>query len=152
MRITIAWVLVILAGLTSAGCEVGVIRIQGSAMAPTLNDGDRRLLSRHYPGDVLTRGAVVAFRYPRDPSKNFVMRIVGLPGERVEIVKGAVSVDGKPLEEPYVAEENRSNEHHGPLVIPPGEYFVMGDNRRNASDSRSWGTVSGKLVWGEWRR
>jgi signal peptidase I len=121
------------------------VNIMGDAMAPTLNDGDSAIATRRF--DRLDRGDIVALRYPRDELKSFVKRIVGLPGERIEMADGRVSIDGRPLDEPYVLDANRSRDTWGPRTVPDGEYFVMGDNRRNSSDSRSWGTVTHGAIW-----
>jgi signal peptidase I len=122
-----------------------VIRIEGHSMSPTLQNDDRAIFVRlrQAPG----RGSVVALRYPRNPAKSFVMRIVGLPGEQVSIDDGVVSIDGRPLAEPYLLEANRSRERLAPVQLGPEEYFVMGDNRRNASDSREWGLVPRRHIW-----
>lgn len=122
-----------------------LIRVEGHAMSPTLQDGDRAIFVRlrRQPA----RGSVVALRYPKNPAKSFVMRIVGLPGERVSIDDGVVSIDGQPVAEPYLAPANRSHEHLGPRQLGPEEYYVLGDNRRNASDSREWGPVPRRHIW-----
>ncbi len=85
------------------------------------------------------RGDVIVFRYPKDPSRDFVKRVIGLPGETVEIHRGAVKIDGEALDEPYLEERDLSS--LGPTLVPPESYFVMGDNRDGSSDSRHWGTV-----------
>ena len=85
------------------------------------------------------RGDVIVFRYPKDPSRDFVKRVIGLPGETVEIHRGAVRIDGEVLDEPYLEERDLSS--LGPTLVPPESYFVMGDNRDGSSDSRHWGTV-----------
>ena len=113
-------------------------------MAPTLADGER--VSVRTAIDPLKRGDIVVFDYPRDPSRMFLKRIVGLPGEPIEITAQGVTIDGRPLAEPYVLAENRSVSRWGPTRIPDGEYFVLGDNRRNSSDSRHWGTVRRELI------
>jgi signal peptidase I len=121
------------------------IRVEGHSMSPTLQNGDRAIFVRlrQPPG----RGSVVALRYPKDPTKSFVMRIVGLPGEQLSIDDGVVSIDGRPLAEPYLLQDNRSHERFAPRQLGPDEYFVLGDNRRNASDSREWGPVPGRHIW-----
>jgi signal peptidase I len=117
-----------------------VARIEGSAMSPFLRDDDRTLFFP-FTGPV-ERGTVVKFRYPRDRRKSFVERVVGLPGERLSIVNGVVRIGDVSLSEPYVAAENRWFGEFGPIQLGPDEYFVMGDNRRNSSDSREWGPVA----------
>jgi signal peptidase I len=101
----------------------------------------------------IERGHVVVFKYPEEPSRDFIKRVIGLPGETVEIKNKVVSIDGKPLDEPYVhfleppldpqdAEygvrfEGRGDSW-GPQAVPPGHLFVLGDNRDNSKDSRYW--------------
>lgn len=132
----------VLLGLASAGC--GNVRVEGDAMAPTLADGD--LVSVTTTIEPLMRGDVVVFTHPRDPSRTFLKRIVGLPGEEIEITDRGVTIDGQPLDEPYVLAANRSTNHWGPTQIGDGEYFVLGDNRRNSEDSRHWGAVRRDLI------
>ena len=138
--------IVVLSLALAAACGRSSVNISGNAMAPTLNDGERWPIARNV--DRVERGDLVAFHYPRDQSKSFVKRVVALPGERVSIRQGEVTIDGRRLDEPYVAAENRSAESFE-IVVPPDEFFVMGDNRRNSSDSRHWGTVAKGLVWGK---
>lgn len=126
------------------GCVGPNARIEGSAMSPTLNDGERWPIVRIV--DRLERGDIVVFYYPRDQSKSFVKRVIGLPGERITIRQGEVSVDGRRLDETYVATANRSAEAFE-VVVPADEFFLMGDNRRNSSDSRHWGAVPKALIW-----
>jgi signal peptidase I len=122
-----------------------MVENKGHAMEPTLQDGERLIVFRNI--NRLERGQIVAFRYPQDVSRSFVKRIVGLPGEEIAIRDGRVFIDGREIDEPYVGAENRSADTRQPLAIPDGEYFVLGDNRRNSSDSRHWGTVQRELVW-----
>lgn len=128
-----------------AACGLFRVNVVGNAMAPTLKDGESALATRSVSR--LDRGDIVGFKYPRDESKSFVLRIIALPGERIEIAAGRVAIDGRPLQESYVIEENRSSESWGPTRVPDNEYFMMGDNRRNSSDSRTWGTVRRDLIW-----
>jgi signal peptidase I len=129
----------------ATGCGVLRVNIDGEAMAPTLKDGESALATRTF--DTLARGDIVSFRYPKDESKSFLKRIVGVPGDRIESKNGSILVDGRPLVEPYVAEANRSADSWGPVTVPDGQYFMMGDNRRNSSDSRSWGLVRRDAIW-----
>jgi signal peptidase I len=113
------------------------------------------LLPRLFPMRDVRRGDIIVFRFPDNPEVDYVKRVIGLPGEIVSIRNKVVSINGKPLEEPYVLyddpqtypagsflpEPYRSRDHFGPVVVPEGEYFAMGDNRDRSSDSRYWGGV-----------
>ena len=114
--------------------------IDGSCMEPQLKNGDRVVVNK-----VSTflrspqRGDIVVFPFPRKPEKDFVKRVVGLPGDVIAIKHGVLLRNGKPLIEPYVPELIAGS--FGPRKIPPGQVFVLGDNRNNSFDSRFWGTV-----------
>lgn len=82
------------------------------------------------------RGDIVIFPYPDNPETIYVKRIIGLPGETVEIKNGAVYIDGEPIEEPYLKEAMKGE--YGPYVVPEGCYFMLGDNRNSSQDSRKW--------------
>ena len=82
------------------------------------------------------RGDVVIFPYPDNPEATYVKRVIGLPGETVEIKEGFVYIDGEPIEEPYLKEAMRGE--YGPYVVPEGSYFMLGDNRNSSADSRKW--------------
>ncbi len=116
--------------------------IPTGSMENTIMPGDRVFASRiHYLFTEPKRGDIIVFRYPDDESVNYVKRIIGLPGETVEIKNGEVYVDGAKLEEPYIKEE-MSKENFGPYQVPEDSYFVMGDNRNNSNDSRRWLTTN----------
>ena len=134
-----------LSGAGAAGCGALRVDIVGESMAPTLKNGHRVVATRTLTD--LKQGDVVCFRYPKDESKSFVQRIVGLPGDRIEMHDGVVTINGRLLDEPYVAESNRSRDSWGPITVAEGQYFLMGDNRRNSSDSRSWGLVRRDAIW-----
>lgn len=131
--------------VTIVGCGMLRVDVQGEAMSPTLRDGESALATRRV--DSVDRGDIIGFRYPQDESKSFLKRVIGLPGERVESAAGRISINSQLLSEPYVIEQNQSGDTWGPITIPDGHYFVMGDNRRNSSDSRHWGTVSRAAIW-----
>ena len=119
-------------------------------------------LGRLFPLRDIHRGDIIVFRYPLDPDTDFVKRVIGLPGDTVTIDDKVVSINGKPLVEPYVVHDDpqiypnqpalpepyRSRDHFGPVVVPQGQYFAMGDNRDRSSDSRYWGTVPRSLIKG----
>src|SRR6266702_3278424 len=108
------------------------------------------------------RGDIIVFRYPLQPDTDFVKRVIGMPGDTVEIRDKKVSVNGKALNEPYVIHEDstvyplqpalpepyRSRDQFGPFTVPLGQYFAMGDNRDRSSDSRYWGTVPRSMIKG----
>lgn len=102
---------------------------------------------RLYPFHPPSRGDIVIFKFPRDPSRDFVKRVVGLPGETVSLEQGRVFIDGMPVDEPYLEERDDSN--MPPTLVPPESYFVMGDNRDGSSDSRHWGTVPMENIVGK---
>ncbi len=85
------------------------------------------------------RGEIIVFRYPQQPDKDFIKRIIGVPGDLVEVRAGRVYLNGKLLDEPYIREG--ATYDLPPKVVPPGQYFVLGDNRPNSSDSHVWGFV-----------
>jgi signal peptidase I len=89
------------------------------------------------------------FWYPHDPSKSYIKRVIGLPGDRVKIEEGRVYVNGKAMEEPYVPDEYRDRQSREEKVLPAGEYFVLGDHRSSSNDSRAWGNVDRKLIYGK---
>ncbi len=100
------------------------------------------------------RGDVVVFRFPRDPDRDFIKRVIGVPGDRVRVEDGTVYVNDVPLEEDYVSQAS-GRDLEEEQVVPPGNYFVLGDNRPNSSDSRTWGFVPeeniiGKAVLSYW--
>lgn len=126
--------------------------VEGASMDPTFESGDYLIvdeLSYHFKTPV--RGEVIIFKYPKDPKKSFIKRVIGLPGETVIISEGRVSIvnseypKGFPLEESYIKlTKNDSSVHH----LGPNEYFVLGDNRPSSADSRVWGAVPEKNIIG----
>jgi signal peptidase I len=100
------------------------------------------------------RGDIIVFPFPRDPSRDFIKRVVGLPGERVEVRNHHAYINGEPLKEPYIKLDERAAmhpsrySHWGPEVVPAGKLFVMGDNRDNSADSRDWGFLDSEQVKG----
>jgi signal peptidase I len=125
-------------------------RVQGTSMQPLLEDGERivvnKLVYRFAP---IARGDVVVFWYPRDPSVSFIKRVIGLPGDLVEIRDGFVYLNGHRQEEPYLREGFRDLSTMAPTEVKPGYYFVLGDHRGSSNDSRSWGEVPEKYIYGK---
>ena len=158
---------VILALLIFLGLQFGVqnYRVEGSSMRSTLEQKQHVLVNKlvylrfdpqdlaallpfvdidreelMYPFHRPRQGEVIVFHFPLDPSRDFVKRVIGIPGQIVEIREGKVSVDGVAILEPYVAHADRRS--MGPIEVPPDSYFVLGDNRPGSNDSRDWGPVS----------
>ena len=116
----------------------GRFRIDGSSMEPNLHDGEYVIVNRVvYRLQAPQRGDVVVFQ--RDGKREFIKRIIGLPGETVEVKGNRVIVNGAALTEPYIAQPNAYSME--PRRVGPNEYFVLGDNRNNSSDSHNWGTI-----------
>jgi signal peptidase I len=108
-------------------------------------------MSALLPYKPLKRGDVIVFKYPHNPEVAYVKRLIGLPGEKVEMVGRTVYIDGKPLQEKYTQYIDAGSiyEHYGPFNVPEGKYFAMGDNRDNSQDSRFWGFVPRENIIGK---
>jgi signal peptidase I len=124
--------------------------------APTLSGIEDALL----PIDPIERGDIIVFKYPEDPERDFIKRVIALPGETIEVRNKQVFVDNRPLDEPYVhylippAENGEGHDfdvrvQYGPVTVPDGHYFMMGDNRDNSQDSRYWGFLPREYVKGK---
>jgi signal peptidase I len=123
------------------------IRVEGSSMAPSLHSGEFVLVSKlAYRLGEPQIGDVIVFHYPRDTSQEFIKRVVGLPGDQVVVENRQVTVNGRPLSEPYLAAQPL---YHGAWNVPADSYFVLGDNRNNSSDSHNWGVVPAEYVIGK---
>jgi signal peptidase I len=128
--------------------------VSGSSMFPTFKDNQYLIVDQiSYRFNDPVRGDVIIFKFPLDPSKFFIKRVIGLPNEKVVIKDGKVSVfgaDGKELklDEPYLETDKESNDS-GVYQLKDDEYFVMGDNRIASSDSRSWGLLPRKNIVGK---
>ena len=130
-------------------CSAQPVAVEGKAMMPAFNDGDKILIDKNL--SELKRGDVITFLYPKDRSKWYFKRIIGLPGETVEIRQGMIYIDGKFLNEPYVDEfYNQAKSNFPPRKVSDYQYFILGDNRDNSSDSRYWGTVDKELIQGKY--
>lgn len=132
------------------------VKVEGTSMLPRLHDGERIFVNKLIYYDEyrwapkIERGDIVVFWYPNDPTKSYIKRVIGLPGETVEVREGAVLINGAALEEKYLdPRENVSLASQAPLLVKLNYYFVMGDNRDNSSDSRSWGLVPKKYIYGK---
>ncbi len=126
------------------------VKVEGTSMMPGLADQERIFINKFvYRLEAIERGDVVVFRYPVDPSKNYIKRVVGVPGDRIEIFRGAVFVNGHRLEEPYVPGQFRDERSMSEIVVPEGGYFVLGDHRNLSSDSRDFGVVERTAIFGK---
>jgi signal peptidase I len=125
------------------------VKVEGTSMAPLLSDQERIFINKFvYRFEPIQRGDVVVFWYPLDHSKSFIKRVVGLPGEAVEIRQGAVYVDGRIVPEPYVPPQYEDLSDFGPVRVPTDSYFVMGDHRISSNDSRVFGPVASRFIYG----
>ncbi len=128
--------------------------VDGLSMEPRVHAGEIVLINTlSYRFGPVRRGDVVAFRHDAPTAETYIKRIVGLPGERVELREGVVFVDGRVLAEPYV--QFRDKRSTPVLAVPPHAYYVLGDNRADSDDSRNWGVlhdtdVVGKALVGIW--
>lgn len=118
-------------------------------MLPTIKNGERLQVEKLDAASLarLARGDILVFKYPRDPSKGYIKRLIGLPGDTVEIRAPEVWVNGTRLSEPYVDPKmNQSPTPHPLVTVPAHSYYLLGDNRDNSSDSRLWGFVPAELL------
>lgn len=132
------------------------VKVEGTSMLPRLHDGERIFVNKLIYYDEyrwapkIERGDIVVFWYPNDPTKSYIKRVIGLPGETVEVREGTVLINGSRLEEKYLdPRENVSAAILAPVQVKLNYYFVMGDNRDNSSDSRVWGLVPKKYIYGK---
>jgi signal peptidase I len=159
---------------------VQAFKIPTGSMEPNLLIGDHLLVNKFVFGPSLTglerallpmkeiaRSDVIVFKYPEDPERDFIKRVIGLPGDQVELRRKRVFVNGKPFDDPYahymdppagsptdiegngVTSAGDPRENYGPVTVPPGHFFAMGDNRDNSQDSRYWGFLPQGYVKGK---
>jgi signal peptidase I len=123
------------------------IRVDGASMEPTLLSGEYVIVNRiSYRLGNPHRGDIIVFHFPRDPKEEYIKRIIGLPGDEVEVKNNAVYVNGQLLDESYI---KVTTNYAGTWRVPEGQLFVLGDNRNNSSDSHDWGTVPTDYVVGK---
>jgi signal peptidase I len=132
------------------------VKVEGTSMMPSLDDQERIFVNKYvYRLEPIQRGDIVVFRYPRDPSKSFIKRVIGLAGDSIRIEAGEVFVNGIALEEDYVPPAYSDQRSYSEIVVPANSYFVLGDHRTMSNDSRDFGPVNigyiyGKAVFGYW--
>ncbi len=148
---------------------VQAFKIPSGSMEDTLAIGDHILVSKFIYGTKIPftstrllkirdprRGDVIVFEYPEDPSKDFIKRVIGTPGDEVQVINKKVFVNGKPYENPHevhkekeiIPKEQNQRDNFGPVKVPENSYFVMGDNRDRSYDSRFWGFVTNDKIKG----
>jgi signal peptidase I len=128
------------------------VKVEGTSMMPALVDQERIFINKFvYKFGIsdIARGDTVVFWFPRDATKSYIKRVIGLPGDTVEVDQGRLILNGNLVEEPYVPEEYRDFRSMQPRVVPQGHYFVMGDHRSSSNDSRDWGFLPGTAIYGK---
>jgi signal peptidase I len=131
--------------------------VEGTSMLSEIHDGERLIVNKlvyykfqSFSWGHLERGDIVVFWYPNNPEKSYVKRIIGLPGEVVEMKNGVVYIDGEQMREDYLdSEHNQTLGNFKAKKVDEHYYFVLGDNRDNSSDSRVWGLVPEKYIYGK---
>src|SRR5256884_6345643 len=132
------------------------VKVEGTSMMPSLDDQERIFVNKFvYRMEPIRRGDIVVFRYPRDPSKSFIKRVIGLAGDHIRIDTGQVFVNDVSLEEDYVPSDYADQRSYPEIVVPANAYFLLGDHRTMSNDSRDFGAVQqtfiyGKAVFGYW--
>lgn len=123
------------------------IRVDGDSMVPNLNSGEYVVVNRlSYQLGSPQRGDIIVFHFPRNPDEEYIKRIIGLPGDVIEVMNGTVNINGQPLDENYL---NVKTNYTGMWEVPADQLFVLGDNRNNSSDSHDWGMVPMDYVVGK---
>jgi signal peptidase I len=128
------------------------VKVEGTSMMPSLYDQERLFINQFsykFGLGQIQRGDTVVFYYPRETSESYIKRVIGLPGDTVSVEDGYVIVNGKKLQENYVPSEYRDDRSYASTVVPPNEYFVLGDHRVSSNDSRAWGFVPRSYIYGK---
>jgi signal peptidase I len=126
------------------------VRVEGTSMLPVLEDQDRLFINKFaYRFEDIHRSDVVVFLYPHDHTKSYIKRVIALPGDDLQIDHGMVWVNGVAVKEPYVPAKYQDDRSQPEMIVPPGEYFLMGDHRVISSDSRDFGPVPRQLIYGK---
>src|SRR5262244_721555 len=118
------------------------VKVEGTSMMPSLDDQERIFVNKFvYRWEPIERGDIVVFRYPRDPSKSYIKRVIGVPGDHIRIDAGQVYVNGELIDEPYVPPAYTDERSYPETVVPAQSYFMLGDHRSMSNDSREFGPV-----------
>lgn len=126
------------------------VKVEGTSMLPELRDQERIFVNKFvYRIENISRRDIVVFWYPRDTSKSYIKRIIGMPGDKVEIRKGVVFVNDHRIEEPYLVPEYEDHRSFPPVYVDDAHYYVLGDHRNQSNDSRMWGLVPENYIYGK---
>lgn len=128
------------------------VKVEGTSMMPALEDQERIFINKFvykFGLGQIERGDTVVFWFPRDPSKSYIKRVIGVPGDVVEVLDGEVRLNGKVVDEPYVPDEFRDRMTVPPTRVPADSFYVMGDHRSSSNDSRAWGVVPRRFIYGK---
>jgi signal peptidase I len=128
------------------------VKVEGTSMTPALINEERIFINKfvyRFGFSDIVRGDTIVFWAPEDPSRSYIKRVIGVPGDVVEIADGTVILNGQRLEEPYIIDVNRDRMSMTRRVVEAGHYFVLGDHRNSSNDSRSWGTVPRDAIYGK---
>jgi len=126
------------------------VKVEGTSMLPGLQDQERIFINKFvYHFESVARGDVVVFRYPRDPAKSYIKRVIGVPGDHILIERGRVYVNGRRLAESYVPRDFIDGRSYPEIVVPHHCYYVLGDHRSMSNDSREFGPVDESFIYGK---
>ena len=126
------------------------VKVEGTSMMPNLSDQERIFINKFvYHWGAVERGDVVVFKYPRDPSKSYIKRVIGLPGDKVQIDEGRVYVNGVLLNESYVPQQYADERSYEEITVPANSFFLLGDHRNLSNDSRDFGPVHDGYIYGK---
>ena len=126
------------------------VKVEGTSMMPGLTDQERIFINKFvYKLEPISRGDVIVFRYPLDPSKSYIKRVVAVAGDRVRIDDGQLYVNNRRVRETYVPSDYIDNRTYPETVVPAQSYFVLGDHRNLSNDSRDFGPVPEQLIYGK---
>ena len=126
------------------------VKVEGTSMLPELQDQERIFVNKFvYRIESIERKDIVVFWYPNDTSKSYIKRVIGVPGDTIEIRNGIVYVNDERVEEPYIDPSYFDGRSYAPIFIEPEHYYVLGDHRNQSNDSRLWGLVPEKFIYGK---
>lgn len=153
---TVSWLRDLLVSVTLAVIVIlflyQPVKVEGTSMMPSLVDQERIFINKfvyRFGIGEISRGDMVVFWFPGDTSKSYIKRVIGVPGDVIEIQDGIVSVNGRRLRESYVPDEYRDRQSMPRVTVPTDNYFVLGDHRSSSNDSRAWGSVARRYIYGK---